>query len=231
MLRILGVVPARGGSKRIPRKNLQEIEGVPLVVRAMNSARQAARLTRWVVSSEDPEILALARSMGQVYALERPDDLAGDLVPGWAVLRHARSVCEATDPPYDVIVMLPPTAPFRTGEDIDATISLLEVSGAPSATSVAPVPHDMHPLKMKFLVNGFLDPVVDVERGRTMVHQLPSVYVRNGAVYASRVAVIARGQTLDERCAAYIMPRERSVDVNEPIDLELARLMAARGLA
>lgn len=81
MLRILGVVSARGGSKRIPRKSLQEVEGVPLVVRAMCSARQAARLTRWLVSSEDSEVLALARSMGQGYALKRPDDLAGDLVP------------------------------------------------------------------------------------------------------------------------------------------------------
>ena len=229
-LRALGVIPARGGSKRVPRKNLRAVAGVPLVLRAMRSAGASTRLTQWVVSSEDEEVLELVRAQDAQAALQRPAALAGDETPGWAVLQHALASVEALGGgPFDVVVMLPPTAPFRTGHDIDETISAMAEHGVPSAASVVRVPHDIHPLKMKHIIDHRLTPVVEAERGRTMAHQLEPVFVRNGAVYVSRREVIARGLTLADECAAYVMPRERSVDINEPFDLMLAEFMARSG--
>lgn len=229
-LRALGVIPARGGSKRVPRKNLQPVAGVPLVLRAMYSAAASVRLAQWVVSSEDDEVLELVRDRDPQAGLRRPDALAGDETPGWAVLQHALASVESLgSEPFDVVVMLPPTAPFRTGHDIDQTIAALVEHGVPSAASVVRVPHDFHPLKMKHIDDHRLTPVVEAERGRTMAHQLEPVFVRNGAVYASRREVIARDTTLAEECAAYVMPRERSVDINEPFDLMLAEFMAGSG--
>lgn len=223
---VLGIVPARGGSRRIKRKNLSLLAGKPLVQWAIEAALIATRIDRLVVSSDDAEVLAIARAIDHSLPLERPAELATDNALAVAYVRHAVTVIEAAGGgPLDAIVIVQPTSPFTLPEDIDATVDLLLRSGADSAVSVVRLDHAIHPAKLKRVEGDRLLPFYEDERGRMADHELPPVYVRNGSVYASRRATLDRGELLGPDCRAHVMPRERSLDINDPIDLALAEVM------
>ena len=120
---------------------------------------------------------------------------------------------------------------MTTAEDIDGTIELLESSGAESAVSVMKLDHATHPLKMKTLQGDRLLPYLEEERGRMAAHELPEIYVRNCSVYATRRTAIDRGQVIGQDCRGYVMPRERSLDINEELDLEFAEFLLSRSAA
>jgi CMP-N,N'-diacetyllegionaminic acid synthase len=228
-MRVLAVVPARGGSKRVKRKNLQLLGGVPLVVLAAEDGRQAACVSRLVVSSEDSEILDAVRAVDPDMALERPVSLASDTSPVIDSVRHALEVLEnGGDERYDAVVVLHPTSPLRHSADIDHTVELMVASGASSAVSVVRVNHMIHPLKLKVMDGDLLVPFLEDEAGRRMAHELPDVYVRNCAVYAATRGLVDGGELIGDDCVGYVMPAERSVDINDETDLELARLLWSR---
>ncbi len=133
LVRTLGVIPARGGSKRIPRKNLRILAGKPLIQWTIEAAQKATKLTDWAVSTEDREIGAVAADLG-AYVIRRPDDLAGDLVTSDAVVRHALEWMGSHN--YDLVVLLHPTSPIRDWQHIDQAVSTLWASSAPSLASV-----------------------------------------------------------------------------------------------
>jgi CMP-N-acetylneuraminic acid synthetase len=218
-MRILGLIPARGGSKRIPHKNLALLGGRPLVLHAMLALRQSRRVAARRISTDCPEIARVCRPLMSV--LMRPAELATDDTPMLAVVRHALETLGN----YDAVAVIPPSAPLTVARDIDGTIELWEESGAESAASVMRVPHAYHPIKAKRLIGSALQPYWEPESNRWTAEQLPAVYVRNCAVYVTRLSAIERGQLVSEDCVGYVMPAERSVDINEPIDLELARLL------
>lgn len=227
-MRALGIVPARGGSRRIPRKNVQLLGGKPLVQWAIETARGATKLDRLVVSSEDEEVLAIAHSIDPSLPLRRPANLATDTALAITYVQHALETTErAGHGPFEAIAIIQPTSPFTLPADIDATIDLLDQSGADSAVTVMKLDHAIHPAKLKRLEGDRLFPFYEDERGRMAEHELPRVYVRNGSVYTSRRAIIDRGELLGPDCRAHVMPRERSLDINDPIDLALAELMAS----
>jgi CMP-N-acetylneuraminic acid synthetase len=228
---VLGIVPARTGSKRLPGKNVCLLGGKPLVVWAVEAAHAARRLSRVVVSSDDDKILALATDDTRAIPLRRPADLAGDTSPAIDFVRHALETLEAAGhDPFDAVAIVQPSSPLTLAEDIDATVALLERTGADSAVSVVHVAHDVHPAKFKVLRGDRLLPYLEEEEGRMAAHDLPDVYVRNGAVYVSRRHVIDAGRIIGADCRAHVMPRERSVDVNDEMDLRFAEfLLAARG--
>lgn len=217
-MRTLGIIPARAGSKRVPKKNLRMLGGKPLVARAIETTKQT-RLDQVVVSSDDPEVLQMAREL----ALPRPAELARDTSLAIDYIRHA--LAEVGD--FDVVVVVQPTSPFTLPEDIDNTVALLESSGADTAVSVMEIEHAIHPLKLKVMDGDRLLPYLEDEKGRMAAHELPKVYVRNGSVYATRRRVIEGGQTIGEDCRGYVMPRERSVDINDELDLAFAEFLLA----
>lgn len=227
-MRVLGIIPARAGSKRVPGKNLRELGGKPLCVWAFDAARAATRLTTVVASSDDPRVLALATTHG-VRAIARPPELATDTSPAIDYVRHVLGVLAGEGLVFDAIAIVQPSSPLTRGDDIDATIALCERTGADSAVSVVAVEHAIHPLKLKRLgADGRLTGWLDEERGRMAAHELDAVHVRNCAVYVTRVASIEAGQIIGDDCRGFEMPRERSVDVNEELDLAFAELLLGR---
>jgi CMP-N,N'-diacetyllegionaminic acid synthase len=228
-LTTLGIIPARGGSKRLPRKNVRSLGGKPLVAWPIEAARGARRLSGLVVSSDDREVLDVARSYDPRLALVRPAEISGDEAPAIDYVRHALAELEGSGQgPFEAIVILQPSSPFTLSADIDATIDLLASSGADSAVSVMQLDHAIHPFKMKVLDGNRLLPYLEEERGRMAAHELPEIYVRNCSVYATRRTSIERGQVIGDDCRGYVMPRERSLDINEELDLMFAEFLLSR---
>lgn len=213
----------------MPRKNVRHLGGKPLVAWAIE-AGLSSRVNRLVVSSDDDEALSVASSYSGVAALHRPAELASDTSPAIDYVRHALAHLEAesrTDG-YDVVVILQPTSPFTHVSDINDCLELLERSGADTVVTVMHVDHAVHPVKMKVFDGDRLLPYVEEERGRMAAHQLPDVYVRNCSVYATRRHVIDAGEIIGADCRGVVMPRERSVDINDELDFAFAEFLLSR---
>lgn len=227
-MRVLGIVPARAGSVRVRRKNLRPLGGRPLVEWVIRTARSASTLDRLVVSSDDPDVLALADRLAPGSALIRPPEFATAEAPAIAYVRHALAVEEAAGQLFDAVAILQPTSPFTEPADIDAAVALLCSTGADSVVTVVRVAHDIHPLKLKTLDGDRLLPYLEEERGRMAEADLPAVYVRNCAVYVSSRHTIDAGDLLGTDSRGYVMPRERSIDINDEFDFALAELLLNR---
>lgn len=229
MTRVLGIVPARGGSKRVPRKNVRALAGKPLVAFAIEAALASTRTTRVVLSSDDDEVLAIAAGYPELVSLRRPGELSTDTAPAIDYVRHALTELAARgEEAFDAIVIVQPSSPFTLPSDIDAALALLAESGADSAVSVMQLDHAIHPLKLKVLAGDRLLPYLEEERGRMSEHQLPKLYVRNGSVYASAMRTIMQGEILGDDSRAIVMPRERSLDINDELDFAFAAFLSGR---
>lgn len=229
MARVLGIIPARAGSKRLPGKNMLPISGKPMAGWVIEAALGAYCFDRLVVSSDAPEVLALAAEYGAALPLERPAALAADHSPAVDYVRHALEVCEREDGcRYDVTVIMQVTSPLTQSRDVDGTVALLESSGADTAVSVTNVDFSRHPAKLKLLDGDRLLPFLEEEGGRMAAHELPELWVRNGSVYASRREVAEAGQVIGNDCRAYVMPRNRSVSINEDMDYLFAQFLMER---
>lgn len=229
-VRVLGIIPARAGSKRIPRKNLALLGGRPLVVWSIECGRAARSLDRLVVSSDDPEVLAIASRYDPGLPLRRPAQISADTSPAIEYVRHALAALEAGAHAdrFEVVVILQPSSPLTQPGDVDATVDLLRRTGADSAVTVMELDHAIHPVKLKVLEGDRLRPYLEEERGRMAAHELPRLYVRNCAVYASRRHVVDGGEVIGPDCRGLVMPRERSLDINGPLDLAFAEFLLAR---
>ncbi|MGI8512762.1 MAG: cytidylyltransferase domain-containing protein [Solirubrobacteraceae bacterium] len=229
MLRALGLVPARGGSKRIERKNLARLGGRTLVRRALETAVAAGCFEAVALSSEDPEILAEARGL-PVLALERPAALATDTARSFDVVLDALRAAETEHgrAPFDAVAVVQATSPFTAPEDLAGTVALLDSSGAGSAVSIARVESAVHPLKLKRLEGDRLVPFLE-DDAMTPSHELPELWVRNGSVYVSRREVLDAGTFIADDVRGYPMPAERSYDVDTPLDLAFAEFLIERG--
>lgn len=220
--RILGVIPARGGSKGIPRKNLIPLCGRPLIAYTIKAGLSSRLITRLIVSTEDNEIADVAKSLGADVPFMRPSRLSTDSARSLPVIQHAVAAAEEEEGfAYDVIVMLQPTTPLRTAEDIDRGISLINESDADSVVSVVDV-GAYHPYRMKRideagrLVN-FVDQGFEDMRPR---QELPPVYIRSGDLYISRRSIVMEQNTLvGANCRAVIIPEKRAVNIDTQIDL------------
>lgn len=218
--RALGVIPARGGSKGVLRKNLRLVAGEPLVAHAIRTAQESRRLAAYCVSTDDPEIAAVARALG-APVLDRPADLAGDESSIVPVLLHALGACASpTGDEPRLAVLLQPTAPIRTGADVDAVLRLFDDD--PDLDSVISVCRvdDTHPGRMYHLGLGdTLQPFwPDWETARRQ--DLPPVYLRNGAIYAvTRDTLVRQRQVMGRRRKAYVMPAASLANVDSERDL------------
>ena len=229
MNRVLGLITARGGSKGIPGKNLRLVAGRPLIAWTLEAARASRRLDRIVLSTDDPEIAEVGRQVGAEVPFLRPAKLANDRSPVIDASLHALQWLEKMEnyiPMYGML--LQPTSPLRTAEDIDAAIGLAEKQNADAVVSVTSV--DRHPYLLKVMdENGRLAPFMKPEFAGSRRQDLPPVVGLNGAIYLVRRTVLRELKTWCPAGAlAYIMPAERSLDVDTPWDLRLADLLLGR---
>ena len=214
--KVLALIPARGGSKGLPGKNILPVAGRPLLAWSVDAARAARSIDRVVLSSDDDAIMAAARACGCEVPFVRPAALASDTATTIDVVMHALDAL----PGYDLIVLLQPTSPLRTAADIDAACERLASSGAPACVSVSPV--DQSPYWMYRLGdNQGLVPVVEAPPGVTRRQDLPAVYALNGAVYVADTAWLRQSRTFITReTVAHVMPAERSIDIDTIADFE-----------
>jgi CMP-N-acetylneuraminic acid synthetase len=215
--RVLAVVPARGGSKGIPGKNLKVIAGRSLLHRTLDQALKSSVVDEVVVSSDDAAILQHATEIDGVRTIARPDDLATDESAMWPVVLHALD----NSAEFDIVVLLQPTSPLRLPSDIDDAISLLVDKGAHSVMSVcesATSPYWMFTIDEDGKLRRVLPKVPVATR-----QELPACFEINGAIYAVSTRWFRQSQVfVDEETLAYVMPRERSIDVDTPEDLAVA---------
>ncbi|HXD19227.1 MAG TPA: acylneuraminate cytidylyltransferase family protein [Vicinamibacterales bacterium] len=227
-MRVLGVIPARGGSRGIANKNLVALCGRPLLAYTADAVKASTRLTRTIVSTDDERIAACATSLGLEVPFMRPASLAADAAPMLPVLQHALDAMEERGFPADILVLLQPTSPLRRGEHIDAAIDWLERTAADSVVSVTEVPHQFNPVSVMRLEDGLLKPLLD---GPTVTRRQdkPRLFARNGpAVLAVRSAVVKGGSLYGERSWPLGMNAEESVDIDGPADLEYAEFLLTR---
>ncbi|EAR23504.1 acylneuraminate cytidylyltransferase family protein [Nitrococcus mobilis] len=212
--RILGIIPARGGSKGVPRKNVRCVAGKPLIGYTIEAAQGASRLSRVVVSTEDAEISAVARACG-VEVLPRPVDLAADDTPGIAPVLHAMEQMSE----YDYVVLLQPTSPLRTALDIDAAIETCMSAQAPACVSVSEAAQSPYWM-FRIEAGGKMQPLLSASADEYSRRQnVPPAYALNGAVYVAVTDWLRERQTfLTSETVAYTMPQERSLDIDSEWD-------------
>jgi CMP-N-acetylneuraminic acid synthetase len=224
-MQVLGVVPARGGSKGIPGKNLRPVAGRPLLAYTSDAARASRRLTRTIVSTDDEAIASAARGLGFEVPFLRPAELASDDAPMLPVLTHATSAMARGGFVADVVVLLQPTSPLRRAEHIDAAVDLLEATGADSVVSVVEVPHQFSPVSVMRLDDGRLRPYED-RPAVTRRQDKPRLYARNGpAVLAVRTGVLEAGSLYGSDCRPYVMSAADSLDIDTADDLRFVELV------
>lgn len=227
---VAAIIPARGGSQGIPRKNLRSLAGKPLLWHTIQSAWDATTLSFTVVSTDDDEIASYAQSLG-VEVVRHPPELSTDAAPTYGVIRWDIGELERTGRYPDICVVLRATSPQRVGSDIDAAVTLLlENEEADSVISVG-LAVGIHPVRLKrVLRDGSLVDAFEPEgRCPRRRQEFEPLYLRNGAIYATRSSVIADGGLWGSHCLAYVMPEERSVNINTAFQFRIAELLALDG--
>lgn len=214
---VIALIPARGGSKGVHKKNIRLVGGKPLIAWTIEAAKKSKYIDRIVVSTDDREIATVSRDY-HVEILERPKELAKDDTPGIDVVIHALTNIQG----YTHVVLLQPTSPLRTVEDIDHCIEICLHDRAEACVSVCEAgtpPYWMYTIDE----HKRLTPFVPNVKTYTQRQIVPKVYSLNGAVYVANVNWLLKTKTfLTEQTLSYIMPQERSIDIDTPFDLEIA---------
>lgn len=215
-MKVLGIIPARGGSKGVPRKNIRLLCGKPLLAYTAESALQAKKLTRVVLSTEDDEIAEIGKQCGLDVPFLRPANLAQDTTPTLPVIQHAVEFLKMEGSEFDAICLLQPTNPLRRAEDIDNCIELLENSKADSVVSVLPVPAEYNP-KWVYWKNA--DGKLSLSTGETEPiprrQDLPTAFHRDGSIYITRRNVLVEKSNLyGNDIQGYVMNPKYSANID-----------------
>ena len=225
--KIIAIIPARGGSKGIPRKNIVKVLGKPLIAYTIEVAKDADCLDRIIVSTDDDEIRTISLEYGAEAPFLRPKELAEDHVPDKSVFVHAlKWLEEKEDYRPDVVLNLRPTSPLRLVEDIEKVVKKMIVTGCDSVRTVCRVKH--HPYWMKKLEGDCAIPFVEGKDERIYYQRqlLPPVYRINGSVDAVRRDVVLNRDFLYcDDMRAVIMPIKRSYEVDTTMDLKIIEIL------
>lgn len=221
--RVLALIPARGGSKGLPGKNIRPLADKPLIAWSIDAARASQWVTEVVVSSEDAAILAVARAHGAATPFVRPVELAQDNTPSLAVVWHALDHL----PAFDWLVLLQPTSPLRTTEDIDGALTRCWALDAPACVSVSEAPCTpwwLFRLDGEQRLHSFMPESERPQRRQ----DAPALHTLNGAVYVARIDWLRQTRSfLSAETRAWPMPAERSVDIDSLLDFQLAETLVA----
>jgi CMP-N,N'-diacetyllegionaminic acid synthase len=221
---VVAIIPARGGSKGIPRKNVRLLCGKPLIAYTIEAALSSKLIDRVVVSTEDEEIAEVSKKCG-AEVIRRPPELTQDDTPSLPIYQHAiRHLEKMENYRPETIVILQPTSPLRIVEDIDRAIEGFLEAKYDSIVSVCEVEHPLH--WMYTLAGNRLKPVIKDGENVTRRQDAPKVYRLNGAVYVtSREIIMKENRLLGRDTRAQIMPLERSIDIDTELDFKLADLL------
>jgi len=230
--RILGLVPARGGSKGIPRKNIAPLLGKPLLAYTAEAAVASRLLARTILSTDDDEIARVGRQYGLEAPFLRPPELARDSTPSIQVIQHAvRTLAEAGET-YDAVCLMQPTAPLRTAKMIDQACALFDRTDADSVISVFEIPHHFNPCWALLLnADGSMHWACGLDGPPARRQDLPTAYCRDGSIYITRTAVLMEQNSLfGRKMVPYVVPPERVLNIDTPEDLvKAAEALARRG--
>jgi CMP-N-acetylneuraminic acid synthetase len=223
---ILALILARGGSKSIPRKNVILVGGKPLIAWSIIAARRVKPSLRVIVSTDDSEIASVSCQWGAETPFIRSSELARDDTPSMDAILHALRWLEEMESYIpDYLVLLQATSPLRSSEDITAAIDLAYERDADAVVSVTPCKE--HPYLLKKLdAEGRLFPYVELENPITRRQELPPLFMLNGAIYLAKPEVLINQKSwYTSKTYAYIMPEDRSLDIDSPWQLTLADLV------
>ena len=215
---VMGITLARGGSKRVPRKNVIDVNGKPLIQYTIDEVKKSRYIDHYIVSTDDEDIKNLCRELEQPYFDRSPAEDTQKSSDGLL------EVLKPMDKP-DYIVEIMCTNPLKTVADIDDVIQKLDMTAADSVCSVVRV-WDHHPSRVKFIKGNQMIDVYPEKLESRRQDLTPPAYIRNGSIYAMTWEQInVKGSRYDKDTVPYIMPEERTINIDEPIDLELARIL------
>lgn len=229
MENVLGIIPARSGSKGIPNKNLRQLAGKPLLAYTAEAAREANVFDRLVLTTDSEEIAALGRSLGLETPSLRPKELAADDTPMLPVLQHTVHFLEVEGWQPQIVVLLQPSSPLRKAEHIVNAVKMLRNGNCDSVVSVVEIPHVFAPQKALRLEDGLLR-FWSSDAGKiTRRQQLESAYAREGTVYAVWRNVLMAGDSIyGDKCLPLVLQNEESLNLDSLEDWELAEKMLAQ---
>ena len=219
-MRILAVIPARGGSKGLPRKNIISVGGKPLLAWTIEAALQSHYVTKTIVSSEDAEILSIAQDFS-AETLKRPDKLASDEAGSEGLIVHALESEKEQGNVYDYVMLLQPTSPLRDTVAINEAVELLQNSDAKALISVSTPEHTPYKA-FKLSKSGFLEGIVDNKTPFMRRQDLPQTFMPNGAIYLIESELFLKTYSLfcKDGTIAYEMSREKSLDIDTMDDVK-----------
>ncbi len=219
---ILAIIPARGGSKGIPRKNIRMLAGKPLIAWTIEEAKKSKYIDRFILSSEDEEIIKVAKEWGCDVPFIRPEELAMDDTPGIEPVLHA---INALKEQYDYVVLIQPTSPLRKFEDIDGCIEKCIELNVPACVSV--VEAENHPYWMYRLDKlGRMKSILEKNDKIARRQELPVFYVLNGAVYVANINWLKKEKSfITSQTMAFIMPKDRSLDIDSTFEMDICEYL------
>lgn len=236
-MNVLAIIQARGGSKGVPGKNVKSLLGKPLIAWTIEAALSAKSVTRTIVSTDDAAIAEAARAAGAEVPFMRPAELASDDAKSIGLLQHALSWLkkhEAYSP--DVVVQLKPTNPLRTADHIDQCVqAYLDHHGVDSVITVVEAP--IHPLKTWRLNGEYLIPFIPeevsgiAESVKMPRQKLPQAFGNNSCVHVINPETIRSGSSIGKKVVGVVLSREESVNIDDPIDFDIAEMLLRRRLA
>ena len=222
-MEILAVIPARGGSKGVPRKNIRLLNGKPLIAYTIEEAKKSRYISRIIVSTEDDEIAKVSNKYG-AEVIRRPMELAKDDTPTIDVVLHVLDNLKNRNIEPDIVVLLQPTSPLRTSQDIDNAIKLFMEHDCDSVVSVCEVQHS--PYWSFKIENGYLKPIFGESYLKKRRQELPKAYIPNGAIYITTPDILRKYRSFYcKKTLPYIMPPEKSIDIDSELDFLLAELL------
>lgn len=217
-MKVLGILPARGGSKGIPRKNIKLLGGKPLLAYTVETYLSTPEITRPVVSTENAEIKSIVQGLG-IEVIDRPPELAEDLSPTEPALTHALEVVEKEGFRPDAVILTQPTSPFVKKEHIQEGIRLFATGNFDTVISVYEAPYAYTEDNPPAGGEGAIKPLFTKRAPR---QQRPGTYVENGAVYIMKPELVRAGKIFGDRLGRIVMDRRSSLDIDDMNDWELA---------
>ncbi len=220
---VLGVIPARGGSKGIKNKNIKHLNGKPLINYSIDAAKNADSLDDFIVSTDSDEIAAISKIAGASVPFKRPSELATDTALAMDTIKHAvLKYEEITNINVDIVVMLQPTSPLRTPEHINQAISNFKRSDCDSCMSVVNT-ETSHPLKMKRIVGNELVDFIETGLENPPRQSLPNIHIVNGALYIVKKDILIKNRSFKgQKCLPFEMRKLDSVNIDDELDFLLA---------
>jgi CMP-N,N'-diacetyllegionaminic acid synthase len=229
-VRILGLIPARAGSKGIPGKNIKLLDGKPLIQYAIEGALESGSITKVAVSTDSQEIADISRNLGADVPFIRPSHLADDSSPTIDTVIHSLEYYQNQGEHFDAVCLLQTTHPFRTSQDIESSIKKFKVDSADTLISVIDVPHEFNPhwVFIKDAVGNFKIATGD-EKIISRRQELPDAYIRNGAIYITQSSVLLKEKSLyGKRLSAYKMSSDNHVNLDTKDDWRRAEAIIKR---